>query len=472
MKFTIISHACVYIEHKNTRLIIDPWLIGSCYWRSWWNYPEPDEGLIQSLKPTHIYITHLHWDHYHGPSLRLLEKYDPEVIFPKHFTKRLIGDCRKFFKFTKIREIAHGQKIELGDDFKVCSYQWNPTIIDSALVIEAGTRTILNANDCKIFGLSLRHLISNHPKIDFVFRSHSSASPLPHCIKGSLPNASSRSPTNYGKEFTFFSRKTKALYSIPFASSHYYLHPRTVKQNKYYSNPEFVKNIFDNIINGNQNCKIMPSGSIWSEEKGFEINQIDYSQFDIHINEGIKKHLNSLDAQVSIERKTILNKIAFHRYFQSFLKSLFFPFNFNFRFGFLIKEYIDDDSYLCVVDGKKKSTYIQKNSDENQYLRSSLSFVINTPINVFNDCNTKKMYNCFGASKLLEIDILDSGSEAMIFKLFTLLDFYENGCLPIYKLFNWRNINIIIIRWREFFDIIYYIIMVKVFRKNICKLYE
>ena len=81
MKFTVISHACLYIEHKETRLLIDPWLIGSCYWRSWWNYPEPKSDLIKSLKPTHIYITHLHWDHYHGPSLRLFEYLQPKVIF-------------------------------------------------------------------------------------------------------------------------------------------------------------------------------------------------------------------------------------------------------------------------------------------------------------------------------------------------------------------------------------------------------
>lgn len=53
-------------KHKNLRLLIDPWLTGSCYWRSWWNYPEPPAEILQSLESTHIYITHLHWDQYHG----------------------------------------------------------------------------------------------------------------------------------------------------------------------------------------------------------------------------------------------------------------------------------------------------------------------------------------------------------------------------------------------------------------------
>ena len=66
VRLTVLSHACLYIEFGDTRLLVDPWIVGSCYWRSWWNYPEVDNSLVDALDPTHIYITHLHWDHYHG----------------------------------------------------------------------------------------------------------------------------------------------------------------------------------------------------------------------------------------------------------------------------------------------------------------------------------------------------------------------------------------------------------------------
>ncbi len=46
-KFTIIGHASVYLEMDDVRLLIDPWIIGSCYWRSWWNYPKIEEKLIK-----------------------------------------------------------------------------------------------------------------------------------------------------------------------------------------------------------------------------------------------------------------------------------------------------------------------------------------------------------------------------------------------------------------------------------------
>ena len=94
----IHSHqSCLSLcQHEEIKLLIDPWVLGSCYWRSWWNYPEVDDELLDSLEPTHIYISHLHWDHYHGPSLRLFEKYDPLILLPKHFNNRMKGDFKGF----------------------------------------------------------------------------------------------------------------------------------------------------------------------------------------------------------------------------------------------------------------------------------------------------------------------------------------------------------------------------------------
>ena len=34
MKFTILSHACLYVEQGDVALMVDPWLRGSAYWRS------------------------------------------------------------------------------------------------------------------------------------------------------------------------------------------------------------------------------------------------------------------------------------------------------------------------------------------------------------------------------------------------------------------------------------------------------
>ena len=309
MKFTIISHACLYIEHENTRLLIDPWILGSCYWRSWWNYPEPDESLIKNIEPTHIYITHLHWDHFHGPSLRRFEKCDPEILLPKHFNKRMKGDFIRDFRFKKIKELDHGKKCKINEDFFVTSYQFNPIIIDSSLVIEGNNTTLLNVNDSKTFGQSMKQILCNHPKIDFAFRSHSSATAIPHCIKGSNVESSDRSPLDYADDFIAFAKSSKSRYIVPFASSHVYLHPLSIKFNKFYSNPAFIKNEFDKKINSKQKCVLMPSNSSWSENEGFKINKFDFSKISFEfpiLHSGLKSKLtySELEFEIGKELRT------------------------------------------------------------------------------------------------------------------------------------------------------------------------
>ena len=191
--------------------------------------------------------------------------------------KRLVGDCKKDFKFNNIYEIDHGKTLNLGENFDITSYQFNPGFIDYSLVIQTDGITILDANDTKTFGLSLRQILSNHKNIDFVLRSHSSASPLPHCIRGSNPEDSARSKLAYANEFSYFCAKTKAKYAIPFASSHFYLHPNTKKYNENYSNPNFVKSIHEKLMNQNkQNCVLIPSGSSFSKKNGFNLIDHDY----------------------------------------------------------------------------------------------------------------------------------------------------------------------------------------------------
>ena len=52
------------------------------------------------------------------------------------------GDLLKDFKFSNIKELNHGQRYSLSNYFQVASYQFNPFIIDSSLVIEADNVTI------------------------------------------------------------------------------------------------------------------------------------------------------------------------------------------------------------------------------------------------------------------------------------------------------------------------------------------
>ena len=178
----IHGHSCLEIRLDKTSLICDPWLAGSAYWRSWWNFPESTNldsllDIWSQQDNLFIYITHLHWDHFHGPTLkRIIKKCrNCNFIIPKTPELRLKKDLESFVSKKYIKEINHATSIKLQKDLSILSFQFGPFFADSILAITSRGKTILNINDAKILDLSLSHLLSIIPKPNFVLRSHSSA---------------------------------------------------------------------------------------------------------------------------------------------------------------------------------------------------------------------------------------------------------------------------------------------------------
>ena len=289
MKFTILSHAGMLVESENKSILLDPWLIGSTYWRSWWNYPTPPNELIRNLSPDYIYMTHLHWDHFHGPSLQSLFSKSQKFIVPKFHTKRMVKDLN-FLGFKNIYEIEHGEHFKISQNFSIASFQVG-IIADSTCVIYDKNVTLLNMNDCKLFGLPLKQITNQFPKIDFFFRSHSSASPIPYCFDDYSSNNQKykkiRPPNEYIEEFCLSALKVKARFAIPFASNHCFLHKETFKYNKLAVSPDLIPPRFSQLAlerNSNSECKVMPPGSSWDFKKGFNIKDFDFSKRELHLN--------------------------------------------------------------------------------------------------------------------------------------------------------------------------------------------
>ena len=77
MKFQVLSHAGMLVENNGIQVLCDPWLIGSTYWRSWWNYPPPSKELIASLKPDYIYLNLSNAHPLGSLSERIFEAFSP-----------------------------------------------------------------------------------------------------------------------------------------------------------------------------------------------------------------------------------------------------------------------------------------------------------------------------------------------------------------------------------------------------------
>ena len=215
-----LSHASVLIKTSESSIIIDPWLIGSCYWRSWWNYPPVDRDSVDNLKVDAVYITHVHWDHWHGPSLKSLFSKDTLIITHDEPNKRSVNDLMNI-GFKNIKLLKHGETFELGD-IKITPYQFGLFLNDSALVIETPNMKLLNANDCKIAGTALRSIINRHGPFDFALRSHSSANDRV-CYTLESGDYSFDDKDHYSRSFALFMEAVKPNYAVPFASNHCHL---------------------------------------------------------------------------------------------------------------------------------------------------------------------------------------------------------------------------------------------------------
>ncbi|MCS6782348.1 MAG: MBL fold metallo-hydrolase [Gloeomargarita sp. SKYBB_i_bin120] len=445
MRFTILSHAGLWVEEGNVSVVIDPWLRGSCYWRSWWLFPEPPRELIDNLRPDYIYITHLHWDHFHGPSLRYFDR-DTPILVPLVHTRRMVEDLRAL-GFRNIREIPHGATVRLGANLWLSSFQFGITV-DSAVVLTNGQTTLLNANDCKIFGLPLQQLKKRFPKIDFAFRSFSSASAIPYCIEG-YPDrfGAFRSPQHYIAEFTEFCLNVRARYAVPFASNSCFLHRETRHFNRTAVSPAALAEYFNRTAQERglpAQCVVMPPGSSWSEQTGFTLREFDYQKAEEYIHTLAQKYQPTLERQYAQEAQVQPDYQAFEQYFTRLLAALPPALPKISRMTVLFHIQQGKDHYW-LLDFRRRQVRCLTAPIE-------ATLTITVPALVVNDCCHKRMFSTWGPSKRLRIR-LGAGASWLEVRLFlSLLDAWENDYLPLWRHLQPRYLGIWARRWREFVE--------------------
>ena len=444
LKFTVLSHAGLYAEHAGVRIVMDPWLTGSCYWRSWWNFPEPPADLCAELAPDYLYLTHLHWDHFHGISLKKFFAPWTRILVPKVPTRRMLADLQ-WLGFHDVVEIPHGGSVQLGPDFTLHSYQFGPAV-DSTAALTAGGRTLLNCNDCKSFGLPLAQILKRHPKIDFLLRSHSSAAPLPHCAERHaelFPDF--RSQQDYIDEFSRFALHVGARHAIPFASNHCFLHRDTFQFNRTSVSPEDVRRHYQRVAaeaGSDSACVVMAPGSSWSERGGFELVEFDYTKREQHVQAMLERHQPQLLAQYEREEQTFADFGAFETYFRELLRAV--PWLVRRWCGFRIVFRTRDPSgeHNWLVDVKAGTVTVVDCVEPD-------CVVLETPALVLNDCARTRMFSVWGASKRLKLRLPSAPHVRVANTLFTLLDLFELETLPLWKNFTPRALSVRLRRWRE-----------------------
>ena len=445
MRFSIVSHACMYVEGEGGSVLFDPWMIGTCYWRSWANFPEPPRELVDSLNPTAIYITHLHWDHFHGPSLKRFDS-NIRIYVPKTPTRRMVEDLHQM-GYPNVVEIPHGDSVEVWPGARLHSYQFGPVFADSAAVVTDGETTLLNLNDAKTFGLSLGQILKKFPDIDFVFRSHSSATPIPACVEGHEQHFTDlRTTKDYIDEFSNCCLLTGARYAIPFASNHCFVHKDTVRFNDRSVNPAMVAEGFADRaaqVGADTECVIMAPGSSWDSRTGFDIRPFDYGDKDRYVAEIRQKYERTLVKQYEREDRTRGNFKAFEIYFSRLMKAM--P-------GVLRKR---TPATLFEVTEKRGTRYFfadfaHQRIEERQPAPEEIGLTITIHPLVLNDCCKKKMFSAWSPGKRLKFTLPDGVDHlGPVNNFLTLVDFYENDGLPLSRNLSPRQVGVRMRRWRE-----------------------
>ena len=158
-KIKLVSHACVFINLGEIKLLTDPWLFGECFNDGWSlkNRNTGKENISQKEidKITHIWISHEHPDHFHFPSLKYIisQSKNPsniEILCKQDLrTEQDILKTLKSIGFKKFRLLDHLEEYKLNKKISLRIYHHRH--IDSALLLfNEDMPLLINLNDCEI----------------------------------------------------------------------------------------------------------------------------------------------------------------------------------------------------------------------------------------------------------------------------------------------------------------------------------
>ena len=443
--FQIISHACSIIKYNNKKLVTDPWIIGSCYWRSWWNFPEVKKELLyHNLDSEFIYITHVHWDHWHGPTLKKFDK-NTTIITHREPNDRSYSDL-KSIGFKNIILLNHGESLELDKNFKITPYQFGLFLNDSSLIIETPETKIFNGNDCKIAGAPLQNIIDNHGNFDFALRSHSSAN-YRACIKVNGKDSDYFEDTDhYPRSFKLFMDKLKPKYAIPFASNHCHLHRDVYHFNDIVNDPYKLKNELKEMGGLKYSkLKIMLSGDSWNSKNGFNLENrenIFGLNKDNYLKKYLKKNNEILNKYYKTEEKVKINQRIFDKFFKMNDNIPFWKRNNNLTFS--LKLFSGNISEFYII--KPFNNYFKK-IDQKEFLKSKSR--ISIPSIIFRDSVLLNMFHHSSIAKrsFYEFDSLIDYNNFI--KYLNSLELVELNWYPLRFKYVINFINSYMRRWRE-----------------------
>ena len=319
MRVTVVGHSCLKIETSAGLILVDPWLLGSCFWRSWWHFPPsepPDDG---TLKPDFVYLTHHHFDHFHYPSLRRIDR-SAQVLIPRFGVDAMAAEVTGI-GFAAPVEMPHSKIIDLGHGVRVASFQYG--FDDSVFAVADGDDVLVDLNDAKTRGRALAQIVKCFGRPALAFKSHSFAQSYPVLYRADDPDDLTMvTRDTYLDDFFETMQQLRPRYAIPFGSMVAFLHPESRPVNDHLITPGEVKSAM-----GARGCGVevvtMAPGDSWCSERGFTRSSFDwYAQRRRHLEALAAEVAPKLARQESDEQGRTLHWSQFEAYFGGFVRAV------------------------------------------------------------------------------------------------------------------------------------------------------
>jgi UDP-MurNAc hydroxylase len=445
MRFTVIGHSTLFVEAGPTTVLVDPWLSGSCYWRSWWLFPPSAELDPAWLRPEHVYLTHHHFDHFHYPTLRRIDK-RAHMLIPRFGVDVMPGELHAL-GFDDVRELQHGERVTIAPGVDVASYQYG--FDDSAFVVAHEGTVLVDLNDCKMRGRSLARIVRDFGNPTFLFKTYSWAQAYPRCYDAEDPaDLELISRDTYIDDFVATARALRPRYAVPFGSMVAFLHPESMSVNDAVVTPVDVANRCAKTgeLPGSD-VVVMAPGDSWSSETGFDIADVDwYTERAQHVAALARSVKDRVEAQSAAEAERTLTFDAFAGYFQQFLDALP-PLSTRAMLKRPIAFHVASDSQpYWIVDFKHRRVVRACEPP------SDVASVIAVAEGVLADAIDKRLVNFIHISMRLRTRVAPGGtSDDLAF--WGVLAIWEIGYLPARRLLNRRFLEVLWRRRREAVDI-------------------
>ena len=182
MKIKYISHACLYVETADTKILIDPWFNGPAYQQQWNVFPKPvDLDFIHDID--YILITHGHEDHLHAETLKLFSR-DTIVLYPYQWKDSAVIFLKEL-GFHNIKECPSFATQQLTVSTKIT---FVANSLDAIVVIEDGSEVMVDLNDAlnahhkKIIWWLTASLKKQWPQIDHLICGLGGAGYFPNTV--------------------------------------------------------------------------------------------------------------------------------------------------------------------------------------------------------------------------------------------------------------------------------------------------